>query len=193
MCAQVLPGPGLKFLGEQLLGHCPWLRCESVHSQGEHHITCIGSEVEVWTCHSVFFTVLTEEVNQRIERVLVLLQTEYRANRHRPSATSNDAYWHKFPAVFAESMGSVAEKVIKKPRKQVHVVRHPEDVPVTRVVSVRWSKINCKLCIDLLQSWFTVDVLVHEFKNVAQFSSGLRMDCVEVCEEVEKVYTVTFC
>jgi hypothetical protein len=44
---------------------------------------------------------------------------------------------------------SVAEKVIKKTRKQVHVVRHPEDVPVTRV-SVRWSKI--RLCIDLLQS-----------------------------------------
>ena len=133
MCAQVLPGPGLKFLGEQLLGHCHWLRCESVHSQGEHHITCIGSEVEVWTCHSVFFTVLTEEVNQRIERVLVLLQTEYRANRHRPSATSNDAYWHKFPAVFAESMRSVAEKVIKIHDEQVHVVRHPEDVPVNPV------------------------------------------------------------
>ena len=35
--------------------------------------------------------------------------------------------------------------------------------------------------------------MVHEFKNVAQFSSGLRMDYIEVCDEVEKVYTITCC
>jgi hypothetical protein len=31
---------------------------------------------------------------------------------------------------------SVAKKVIKKTREQVHVIRHPEDVPVTGVSSV---------------------------------------------------------
>jgi hypothetical protein len=148
------------------------------------------SQAELWARHIMIAAMLTEKGNQSVQRFPVLLQTENCANGYRFSAAGDNTYRNEFPTIFAESVTSVAEKVIKKTRKQVHVVRHPEDVPVT-CVSVRWSKI--KLCIDLLQSWFTVDLLVHEFKNVAQFSSGLRLDYVEVCKEVKKVYTVTFC
>ena len=106
-------------------------------------------QAELWAIHSMIAALLTEKGNQSVQRFPVLLQTENCANGYRFSAAGDNTHRNEFPTICAESVTSVAEKVIKKTRKQVHVVRHPEDVPVTRV-SVRWSKINCNLCIDLL-------------------------------------------
>jgi hypothetical protein len=56
---------------------------------------------------------------------------------------------------------SIAEKVIEKTRKQVHIVRHPEDVPVNHI------SVHCMWYTGLPQSWFTLELMVHEFKSVA--------------------------
>jgi hypothetical protein len=95
------------------------------------------SQIELWARHSLFVATLTEKGNQLVQRLPVLFQTENCANGYRFSAAGDNTYRNEFPTIFAESVTSVAEKVIKKTRKEVHVVRHPEDVPVTRVVSVR--------------------------------------------------------
>ena len=94
------------------------------------------SQVELWARHSMIAAMLTEKGNQLVQRLPVLFQTENCANWYRFSAAGDNTYRNEFPTIFAESVTSVAEKVIKKTCKQVHVVRHPEDVPVTRV-SVR--------------------------------------------------------
>lgn len=134
-CAQVPPIPVKDILGNETLGDYIWLRCESVHSE-KNQLTLMVSQVELWARYSFIIAMLTEKGNQLVQRLPVLFQTENCANGYRFSAAGDNTYRNEFPTIFAESVTSVAEKVIKKTRKQVHVVRHPEDVPVTRV-SVR--------------------------------------------------------
>jgi hypothetical protein len=170
--AQVLPIPRKDVLWNQTLGDNIWLRCESVHSE-KNQLTVMVSQAELRAIHSMIAAFQTEKGNQLVQRLPVLLQTENCANGYSPSAAGDNTNWNKLPTIFAESVRSVTEKIIKKARQQVHVVRHPEDVPVTRV-SVHWSKMNTKLCIGLLQSIFAVDHMVHEFIHVACGLSGLR-------------------
>ena len=96
----------------------------------------MASQTELWAIHIMSAAMLTEKGNQLVQRVPILFQTENCANGYRFSTAGDNTHRNEFPTIFAESVTSVAEKVIKKSRKQVHVPRHPEDVPVTRV-SVR--------------------------------------------------------
>ncbi len=108
---------------------------ESVHSE-KTQLTFTVAQSELWTINSVLLAMQTEKGDQFVQRFLVLLQTKNRANGHRLPAAGDYTYWNKLPTIFAESVRSVAKKVIKKTREQVHVIRHPEDVPVTGVSSV---------------------------------------------------------
>ena len=86
----------------------------------------------------MLLAVMTQKGKQFIQRLLVLLQTKNCADRHCLPTAGDYTYWNKLPTIFAESVRSIAEKVIEKTRKQVHIVRHPEDVPVNHV------SVHCK-------------------------------------------------
>jgi len=130
--AQVRLIPRKDLLGNQTLGDNFWMRCESVHSE-KNLLTVMVSQAELWAIHSILAAFQTEKGNQMVQRLSVLLQTENSANAYRLSAAGDNTNRNKLPTIFAESVRSVTEKIIKKTCKQVHVVSHPEDVPVTRV------------------------------------------------------------